>query len=370
MSYDVLVVGAGFAGSVAARELADAGRRVRLVDRRSHVGGNAFDELDEHGVLIHRYGPHIFHTNSERVVDYLSRFTEWRPYQHRVLSRTSRGLLPVPINRTTLERYFEIPLADDETAESFLDSLREPIENPANSEEVCLDRVGRELYEEFFEGYTSKQWNRHPRDLPPEVCARIPVRTDRDNRYFTDAYQQMPADGFSALFSRLLDHRGIDVALDADGAEEAAATATPVVWTGPVDSALDFRFGPLPWRSIEFAFRHYHERVVQAAPVINEPNVEVRYTRSTEFKRLTGQDHPGSTLCFEFACEGGPGVDPYYPIGTPEAREQYRRYVDAIEAERPNWLLAGRLARYQYLDMHQAVGNGLLVARNLIDLTV
>ena len=213
--YDTLVVGAGYAGSVMAERLASqCGHRVLVIDRRDHIGGNAFDYLDENGVLVHRYGAHIFHTNSDKVVRYLSQFTDWRPYEHRVLARVDGRHVPVPINRTTLNEVYGLGMTTDDEARAFLEARAEPVERVRTSEDVVVSKVGRELYEKFFRGYTRKQWQRDPSQLHSSVCGRIPVRFNEDDRYFTDPFQKMPARGYTAMFERILDHPGIDVRLE------------------------------------------------------------------------------------------------------------------------------------------------------------
>jgi len=367
-SYDTLVVGAGYAGSIMAEQLASrAGQRVLVIDRRTHIAGNAYDYLDEHGVVVHAYGPHIFHTNSMKVVDYLSRFTEWRPYEHRVLARVDGQLLPIPINRTTINRLYGLDLFADEDVERFLAARAEPVEYVRTSEDVVVAKVGRELYEKFFRGYTRKQWQRDPSELSSSVCARIPIRTNEDDRYFTDVFQQMPAEGYTAMFRRILDHPHIDVRLETtydDVRDEVEYDR--LVYTGPIDAFFGSRLGALPYRSLEWELRNeatpdlgYH----QPAATINEPSEGVSYTRITEFRYLTGQErHHSSTLAVEYPRAEG---DPYYPIPNKETRALYTQY-EALAAELPDVTFVGRLARYQYLNMDQVVGQALSTADKLL----
>jgi UDP-galactopyranose mutase len=367
-SYDILVVGAGYAGSVTAERLAaEGGQRVLVIDRRDHIAGNAYDYYDEHGVQCHRYGPHIFHTNSEKVVEYLSRFTDWRPYEPRVLARVDGKLVPMPINRTTINELYGLGLETDEDMEGFLASRAEPVDYIRNSEEVVVAKVGRELYEKFFRGYTRKQWQRDPSELAASVCARIPIRTNVDDRYFTDDFQKIPIDGYTAMFERILDHPLIDVSLSTDYWDvKDEIEHRHVVYTGPVDKFFDYRFGDLPYRSLEFELRNeatpdgdFH----QPAGSINEPSEEVPYTRTTEFRHISGQErHESSTLAVEFPRSEG---DPYYPIPNDETRALYKRY-EALGAELPNVSFVGRLARYQYLNMDQVVGQALSAAQKLL----
>src|SRR5688572_9433467 len=296
--YDTLVVGAGYAGSIMAQQLATrCGQRVLVIDRRDHIAGNAFDYYDEHGVQIHRYGPHIFHTKSMKVVEYLSQFTEWRPYEHRVVARVDGKLVPMPINRTTVNSLYGLELTTDEDVEQFLAERAEPVDYIRTSEDVVVAKVGRDLYEKFFRGYTRKQWQRDPSELHSSVCARIPVRTNTDDRYFTDEFQNMPADGYTAMFERLLDHPLIDVRTDTDYYDVAADISHHhLVWTGPIDGYFSNRFGALPYRSLEFELRTEPTPdggFLQPTAQLNEPGEDVPYTRTTEFRHLSGQDdHP------------------------------------------------------------------------------
>ena len=366
--YDTLVVGAGYAGSVMAERLASrAEQRVLAIDRRDHIAGNAYDYLDEHGVLCHRYGPHIFHTNSDKVVDYLSRFTDWRPYEHRVLARVDGKLVPMPINRTTVNELYGLDLKTEEDMESFLASRAEPVDYIRTSEDVVVAKVGRELYEKFFRGYTRKQWQRDPSELHSSVCARIPIRTNVDDRYFTDSFQKIPVAGYTAMFERILDHPLIDVSLETDFWEvRDEIEYDHLVYTGPVDRFFDHRFGALPYRSLEWELRNEPTPdggFAQPVGSINEPSEDVPHTRVTEFRHITGQaPHDSTTLAVEFPRSEG---DPYYPIPNEETRALYRRY-EALAAELPDVTFVGRLARYQYLNMDQVVGQALSTAEKLL----
>jgi UDP-galactopyranose mutase len=359
--YDTLVVGAGYAGAIMAERLASqCGQRVLVIDRRDHIAGNAHDYYDEHGVLVHKYGPHIFHTNSQKVVDYLSEFTDWRPYEHRVLARVGEQLLPIPINRTTLNELYGLRLSSDEEVESFLAERAERVDYIRTSEDVVVAKVGRDLYEKFFRGYTRKQWQRDPSELHSSVCARIPVRTNDDDRYFTDSFQEMPADGYTAMFERILDHPLIDVQLGTD--YEEARTELDydhLVYTGPIDAFFGCRYGALPYRSLEFELKNEPTpdgNYLLPATSVNEPSEEVPFTRTTEYRWMTGQErHPSSTVAIEYPRSEG---DPYYPIPRDDTRALYKRY-EALAAELPDVTFVGRLARYQYLNMDQVVGQAL-----------
>ncbi len=360
--FDYLVVGAGFAGATVAERLAaDAGKKVLICDRRPHIGGNAYDHYDEAGVLVHRYGPHIFHTNSKEVYEYLSGFTDWRPYQHRVLANVDGQLLPIPINLNTINTMYGTNFTSFQL-EEFFQSLAEPRAQIKTSEDVIVSRVGRELYEKFFRNYTRKQWGLDPSELDAAVTARVPVRTNRDDRYFTDTYQVMPLHGYTRMFERMLMHPNIKVLLNADYREvRDLIPHAEVIFTGPIDEFFDFRFGKLPYRSLEFKFETHNVPVVQEAPVVNYPN-ENAYTRITEFKYLTGQEHSKSTVVYEFPKAEG---DPYYPIPRPENQLLYRKYQALAEqAEGVHFL--GRLGTYKYYNMDQCVAQALAYYRKVL----
>lgn len=362
MSYDYLIVGAGFAGSVCARVFADAGKKVLVIDKRDHIGGNAYDYVNEHGVRIHKYGPHIFHTNSDRVFEWLSRFTDWRPYEHRVLAFVEGKYVPFPVNLTTLEM---LGLTKEDCAPD------ESIKHPQNAEEQCLQRVGRKLYELFFEGYTTKMWGRHPRELDASVTARIPVRWDsRDDRYFTDKHQAMPKDGYAALFERMLDHPNImtwlgQSAHDAWLVNEVADVADRhTIWTGPIDEYFGHSLGPLPYRSMRFEMLPPQWAGLEAKPnatSINYPRANLRQTRATNWSALAGIE-AAPCVTREYPNAFG---EPYYPVPCPEARALYKRYEDLARAE-TNVTFLGRLGTYQYLNMDQAVGQALAACERLM----
>jgi UDP-galactopyranose mutase len=366
--YDILIVGAGYAGSIMAERLAtQRGQRVLVVDRRDHIAGNAYDYYDEHGVLVHRYGPHIFHTKSQRAVDYLSQFTDWRPYEHRVLARVDGKFLPMPINRTTINELYGLSLSTDDEVERFLEERAEPVDHIRTSEDVVVAKVGRELYEKFFRGYTRKQWQRDPSELHSSVCARIPIRTNTDDRYFTDPFQSMPVDGYTAMFRRILDHPLIDVRVDTEYDDvKDEVEYDHLVYTGPIDKFFGYRFGALPYRSLEFDLRNEPTpdgSYLLPATSVNEPSEEVPYTRTTEFRWMTGQErHDSSTVAVEYPRSEG---DPYYPIPRDDTRALYRRY-EVLGDELSDVTFVGRLARYQYLNMDQVVGQALSAAGKLM----
>jgi len=360
--YDWLIVGAGFAGSVLAERLATQRReRVLVIDRRPHIGGNAYDQRDDAGILIHRYGPHIFHTNSSQVFDYLSRFTRWRAYEHRVLAEVRRpvdGLtvrVPVPINLDTINRLYGLGL-DEVDVTAWLSEKAENVPQILTSEDVVVSKVGRELYELFFRGYTRKQWALDPSELDRSVAARVPTRTNRDDRYFTDAHQAMPLHGYSALFDRMLTHPNITLALGV-GYEQVRdhVPHRRLIWTGPVDEFFGFRHGRLPYRSLRFEHRTLERERFQDVGTVNFPSEDVPYTRISEYKHMTGQRHPLSSITLEYPTGDG---DPYYPIPRPENQALYKRYEAMADALDDVWFV-GRLATYRYYNMDQIVGQAL-----------
>jgi len=362
MKFDHLVVGAGFAGSVMAERLASAGRKVLVIDRRPHVAGNAFDELDEHGMLVHKYGPHIFHTNAARIVEYLGKFTAWRHYEHRVLAVVDGRMLPIPINRTTVNRLYGLDL-DEAGVAQFLERARTPREPVQTSEDVVLNTVGVDLYEKFFKNYTQKQWGIPASELNASVAARIPVRFNDDDRYFTDEYQVMPKEGYTPMFERMLDHPNITIDLGVDfDRRRPPAKYEHLVYTGPIDSYFDCRLGKLPYRSLRFEHQHLADvRQFQPVGTVNYPN-DHAFTRITEFKHLTGQKHGGTSIVREYPEAEG---DPYYPVPRPENQALFKRY-ETLAAAETNTTFVGRLAQYRYYNMDQVVGAALTAARDLI----
>ncbi len=359
--FDYLIVGAGFAGSVLAERLAsEAGKRVLLCDKRPHIGGNAYDYYDEEGLLVHRYGPHIFHTNSREVFAYLSRFTSWRPYEHRVLASVDGQLVPIPINLDTVNRLYGLSLTSFQL-EEFFGSVAEKVPEVRTSEDVVVSRVGRELYEKFFRGYTRKQWGLDPSELDAAVTARIPTRTSRDDRYFTDTYQVMPRHGYTRMFERMLAHPNIKLMLNTDYRElRGVLPYRELIYTGPVDAFFDNCFGKLPYRSLEFQHQTVNQRRFQVVGTVNYPN-DNPYTRVTEFKHLTGQEHKKTSLVYEFPRAEG---DPCYPIPRPENTALYRRYQALAEGQQGVHFV-GRLATYKFYNMDQVVAQALTLYKKL-----
>jgi UDP-galactopyranose mutase len=360
--FDYLIVGAGFAGSVLAERLAvGSNQRVLLIDRRPHIGGNAYDHYNEDGILVHRYGPHIFHTNSAQIAEYLSRFTRWRPYEHRVLAQVDGMLVPIPINLTTINRLYGLSLGPSEV-EAFLASRAEPVASIRTSEDVVVSRVGRELYEKFFRGYTRKQWGMDPSELDKSVTSRVPTRTNTDDRYFGDSFQNMPLHGYTRMFENMLDHQNIKIMLNTDFWEIMGEVSYDrLIFTGPVDEYFDFRFGKLPYRSLRFQHETVNQERFQPVAVVNHPSIDVPYTRVTEYKHLTGQQHAKTSITYEHPAAEG---DPYYPVPRPENAELYRKYQKLAD-QTPDVYFVGRLATYRYYNMDQVVGQALALYAKL-----
>ncbi|MGK6306876.1 UDP-galactopyranose mutase [Variovorax sp. DT-64] len=361
-AYDFLIVGGGFAGSVLAERLASQlGLRVLIIDRRPHIGGNAYDHLDEHGVMVHRYGPHIFHTNSRKILDYLSQFTQWRPYEHRVLAHVDGQLLPIPINLTTINGLFGLRL-DTAGAQRFLAERASPGIEIKSSRDVVISQVGEELYRKFFEGYTRKQWGRDASLLDRSVTSRVPTRTDDDDRYFQDRYQCMPLHGYTRMFERMIAHEQIDFLPCADFSQlKDRIQHRHLIYSGPIDEYFGHCYGKLPYRSLRFEHvtldRPWHQKVA----VVNFPSLQVPFTRITEYKHLTGQEHARTSITREYPSDDG---DAYYPIPAPENALLYRRYEALAESTR-GVTFTGRLGTYKYYNMDQVVGQSLSLFEQL-----
>lgn len=359
--FDYLIVGAGFAGSVLAERLASqSGKKILIIDTRAHIGGNAYDHYDAAGILVHKYGPHIFHTNSREVFEYLSHFTQWRSYEHRVLASVDGQLVPIPINLDTVNQLYGLSLTSFQV-EEFFASVAERKEYIRTSEDVVVSKVGRELYEKFFRNYTRKQWGIDPSELDKSVTARVPTRTNRDGRYFTDTYQAMPLYGYTRMFEKMLSHPQIKIMLNTDYREiEEVIPYREMIYTGPVDEFFDYRYGKLPYRSLEFKHETHNMPVHQPVAVVNYPN-EHLYTRVTEFKYLTGQEHTKTSIVYEYPRAEG---DPYYPVPRPENAELYKKYKALADATRGVHFV-GRLATYKYYNMDQVVAQALTIYNQL-----
>jgi UDP-galactopyranose mutase len=359
--YDWLIVGAGFAGSVLAERLAtERNERVLLIDRRNHIGGNAYDRYDDDGLLIHQYGPHIFHTNSKQIFDYLSRFTEWRFYEHRVLAEVDDMLVPIPINLDTVNKLYGLDLTSEQLQDWFAERA-EKIGEIKTSEDVVVSVVGRELYEKFFRGYTRKQWGLDPSELDKSVTSRVPTRTNRDDRYFTDEFQFMPKHGYTRMFEKMVGHPNIDVMTQTE--YDDVKNVIPhrrVIYCGPIDEYFNFQFGKLPYRSLRFEHVTLDKAWHQPVGVVNYPQTH-DYTRVTEYKHLTGQEHSKTALTYEYPSAEG---DPYYPIPKAENQELFKKY-ERLALATPDVWFVGRLATYRYYNMDQIVGQALATFRRI-----
>jgi UDP-galactopyranose mutase len=361
--FDYLIVGAGFAGSVLAERLATrSNKKVLIIDKRSHIGGNAYDHYNEEGILVHKYGPHIFHTNSKDVFDYLSQFTEWRSYEHRVLASVDGQLVPMPINLDTINKLYGLNLTSFQLEEWF-ESVAEKVPVIRTSEDVVVSKIGRELYEKFFKNYTRKQWAMDPSELDKSVTSRVPTRTNRDNRYFTDTYQAMPLHGYTKMFENMLAHPNIKIMLNTDYREIMNVIPyKEMIFSGPVDEYFDYKFGKLPYRSLEFKHETLNTETFLPTAVVNYPN-EHAYTRITEFKYLTGQKHAKTSVVYEFPRSEG---DPYYPVPRPENAELYNKYKKLAD-QTPNVHFVGRLATYKYYNMDQVVAQALTLYKKITE---
>ncbi len=360
--FDYLIVGAGFAGAVLAERLATvANKKVLIVDQRSHIGGNAYDYYNKDGILVHKYGPHIFHTNSREVYDYLGKFTPWRPYEHKVLGSVDGQLVPIPINLNTINKLYGLNLCSSQV-EEFFEQRAEKIKRVMTSEDVVVSKVGRELYEKFFRGYTRKMWDLDPSELDASVTARVPTRTNKDDRYFTDTYQAMPLHGYTVMFEKMLNHPNIKVMLNTDYKEIVDIIPyKSMIYTGPIDSYFNYCFGKLPYRSLEFKFETIDADKFQETGTVNYPNDQA-YTRITDFKYLTGQKHPKTAIVYEFPMAEG---DPYYPVPRPENAEVYKKYQQ-LATSMTNTYFVGRLATYKYYNMDQVVAQSLTLFKKLM----
>lgn len=366
---DVLIVGAGPVGATAARTLADKGLNCTVLEKRSHVGGNCFDQADSFGVLLHKYGPHYFRTNDENLVKWLSRFTDFIEGNYVVKSQVGSKLFPFPVNLDTLELVFDRQF-DEITAKTFLNEQAVKFNHePRNSEEFVLSRVGKKMFETFYEGYTLKQWEVPAKKLGPSVCGRIPIRFNRFDKYVDHKFQVMPRNGFTQLFQNMLSHPKIEVHLEFDYLSQRAEFKPKLgtIYTGPIDLYFEKRFGLLPWRSLEFDFRNFNQEFVQPCVQINYPELSVPYTRSVEIKHATGQKIPSTTISYEYPRAHG---DPYYPIPNDDNQKLYLKYRElaAQETTANSVHFAGRLAEYTYINTDQAIERGLEIAKTMLGL--
>ena len=376
---DFLIVGAGFSGLVAAERLSAAGFSCVVTDRRSHLGGNAYDCVDETGVLIHPYGPHYFRTNAQRIVNYLSRFTEWHEVSYEIKSFTHGRYWSFPINLNTFEEWLGRPASEEEWS-SYLATHKVDIEHPQNSEDVIISQVGWDFYRRFFEPYTLKQWKRHPRELQASVCGRIPIRINRDNRYLTESFQAMPAEGYTAMFQKMIaDSPRITLRLSSDfQSEKNQWQYRHLIFTGPIDEYYQHCYGSLPYRSLRFEFESYRGQDLacrqeisgkkgfwQPTVQVNYPDLDVPYTRTVEIKHATGQNIDATTVVREYPDDWAPGKEPFYPVPTDATAQLYQRYQQLAQQE-AHVSFIGRLGTYRYYNMDQVIGMALTEAEKLI----
>jgi UDP-galactopyranose mutase len=360
MPYDIIIVGAGISGATLAERYAtQLNKKILILEKRDHIGGNCYDYYNSDGILVSKYGAHIFHTSYEDVWEYVSKFTKWRPYQHKVLSSVDGKLVPVPVNITTVNMLLGLNIKSEEEMKQWLDKNSVHIENPKNSEEMALTRVGPVLYEKLFKHYTEKQWNAKPSELAASVIGRIPVRTNFDDGYFSDPHQAIPKEGYTKLFEKMLDHPNITVMLNTDyfTFKDKLQGYEKFFFTGPIDQFFGYKFGKhLQYRSLRFEFETHDKEYFQSNAVINYPN-DHDYTRIVEYKYFTGQRHPKTTISKEFPTWEG---EPYYPVHSKENIELYETYKkEAEESEKKGIHFVGRLANYKYFNMDQAFKNAL-----------
>ncbi|MGD8782225.1 MAG: UDP-galactopyranose mutase [Ignavibacteria bacterium] len=370
--YDYLIVGVGFSGAVLAERLASqADKKICIIDKRDHICGNAFDYYNENGILVHKYGPHWFHTNSSEVFNYLSHFTEWIFHDHIIKSKVNGVLYPFPINMNTINSFFGVKLKTEDEVKHFIESKKEKIKNPKNAEEMVLSLLGKELYENFYFNYTIKQWNMHPKELAASVTARIPVRYNSKESYFNDTYQAMPKHGYSKLFEKLLNHKNITIILNKDFVDiENEIKFNKLIYTGPIDEFFNNSFGELPYRSLEFEHETLNREYFQECQQINYPNDE-NYTRIVEWKHATGlKSNPAcrqdrkTSIMKEYPVAYKKGMERFYPIPLAENNELLMKYEKEVK-KLNNVVFCGRLAEYKYYNMDQVIARSLKIFSDL-----
>lgn len=357
---DILIIGAGISGAVLAERYASIGKKVLIVEKRNHIAGNCYDYIDQNGILVSKYGAHLFHTNDEAVWNYVNRFSQWYTWEHTVVARVDDKTVPIPVNITTVNELFGINISTEQEMKNWLEENRTPIEKPANGEEAVLNRVGPVLYEKMFKHYTKKQWDKYPAELDASVLERIPVRDNFDNRYFTDTFQALPKGGYTQLFENILQHSNIEIVLDTDyfDIKEKYISYEKLFYTGPVDRFFEFKHSlteKLEYRSINFVSETIDTAYFQENSVVNYPGTEVDFTRIIEYKHFGNQQSDKTTVVREFTVDEG---EPYYPVPNQRNQEIYAKYK--IEAEKLIDIhFVGRLANYKYFNMDQAFKNAL-----------
>ena len=368
--FDIAIVGAGLTGATLAERFASHGMKVVLIEKRGHIGGNVWDEYDEAGILIQKYGPHIFHTNSETVWNYLNQFTDWYSYTHRVLASINRDLIPLPFNLSSIEKSF-----DKDTAQKIISKLIEhfgegkkiPILKLRSTDDPDLGILADYVYANVFENYTKKQWDLLPEQLSDSVTSRVPVFVSRDDRYFQDTYQGIPMNGYAEMVNKMICHPNITVMLNTEWKDvKSDFDVNKIFFTGPIDEYFDYRFGPLPYRSLDFEWKTFTKNNFQDVAVVNYPN-DYEYTRITEFKWFTGQVHSNTTIAIEYPRQHIPDVTiPYYPIPADENNALIKKYVSEAEKLKDKVYFLGRLGEYKYYNMDQAVARALMISERIM----
>jgi UDP-galactopyranose mutase len=355
MEYKYVIVGAGLAGLTMAERIAnELNEKVLVIEKRNHIGGNVYDSYNEDGILIHNYGPHIFHTNDQGVYEYLSRFTKWNDFWHRVLTYVDGNLIPMPITVETINKLYNLNL-DCSQVEEFLKKQAVPIDDIKTSKDVALSKVGKDIYEKIFESYTRKQWGIDPSELDTSVISRIPIRLNRDTRYFADKYQGMPKRGYTKMCENMITNKNIKILLNTDYKEVIQDIKyDTLIYTGATDEFYNYKYGKLAYRSVNFVFETFDQEEYQEAPVVNYPN-DYDFTRITEYKKLTWQQHKKTTIGKEFPCAEG---EPYYPFPTKEYKDQFALYQEEMKKE-SKVIFIGRLAEYRYYNMDGVVRRAL-----------
>lgn len=363
MKYDYLIVGAGFSGCVLAERLSSIGKKILLIDKRDHIGGNCYDYIDDAGVLIHKYGPHYFRTNSKEIYNYLSNFTNFIKHKYKVKIKIKNKIYTFPINMTTLEEFFNIKFNCKKELQKFLDLKRDKsITNPKNAEEQVLMNIGKELYESFYKGYTEKQWGCKVKELEPSVTARIPIRFNRDDNYVNETIQVMPKKGYTKLFKKMLKNPLITLNLNCNYSTNLNKKASKIIWSGCIDEFFKYRYGKLPHRSLNFKFKSfYNKEFIQKEGQINFPSKDVPYTRIVEIKHVTHQKCNNTTISIEYPCSNG---EPYYPIPNKNNNLLRKKYIEKSKFLK-NIYFVGRLGRYRYMNMDQCIESALKLFKKL-----
>jgi UDP-galactopyranose mutase len=363
---DIVIIGAGISGAVLAERYANLGKQVLIIEKRDHIAGNCYDYIDENGILVSKYGAHLFHTNEEDVWEYINQFNDFYPFEHKVIAQVDGQLVPIPVNITTVNKLFGTNITTEDEMKQWLDENRMPIDTPKNGREAALNKVGEVLYEKMFRHYTKKQWDKYPEELDASVLDRIPVRSNYDDRYFSDKYQALPVGGYTKLFEAILDHPNIEVVLNTDffDVKDEITGYEKLFYTGPVDRYFDFKHSlkdKLEYRSINFVSETVDAEYFQENSVVNYPGNEVGFTRIIEYKHFGNQKSDKTTIVKEYTTDEG---DPYYPVPNPRNQKIYEMYKAEADALLDVYFV-GRLANYKYFNMDQAFKNALELFKSL-----